>query len=261
LNDDALKILSGLFFEPYGHMEAARRSVLRGRTTGKVFEEFVGKSDSVRDALVLLSNTVGVSFLRLREYYSTADMATKKLFAAILFQNKYMGDFSECVVEIGSSLDALLVPPPVGKTTAMTPDVSALQQQVGRLVDMSFLTPLVVPQNEKFLVPAAVYARDCMRTIFDLFRDDAGGEHGAGQQQHGPDRVAGGRKINSVLSCRGVPGLIENSPVLQDHQGQVGTGIPLLHGPGGKWGRRRLVLEEHEQACCAPARRALELHA
>jgi hypothetical protein len=174
LNDDALKILSGLFFEPYGHMEAARRSVLQGRTIGKVFEEFVGKSDSVRDALVLLSNTVGVSFLRLREYYSTADMATKKLFAAILFQNKYMGDFSECVVEIGSSLDALLVPPPIGKTTATTPDVSALQQQVGRLVDMSFLTPLVVPQNEKFLVPAAVYARDCMRTIFDLIRDDAG---------------------------------------------------------------------------------------
>jgi hypothetical protein len=166
LGDRALQVLSEASFEPYGHMEEARRSVLRGRTIGKVFEEFVGKSDSGRDALVLLSNTVGVSFLRLREYYSTADMATKKHFAAILLQNKYMGDFSECVVEIGSSLDPLLL------VTPMPRDATQQRAVDERVVDMSFLSPLVLPNNEPFLIPASIYVRDCMRMIFDFFCDD-----------------------------------------------------------------------------------------
>jgi hypothetical protein len=166
LDDGALRVLTDASFEPYGHMEEARRSALRGRTIGKVFEEFVGKSDSVRDALVLLSNTVGVSFLRLREYYSTADMATKKHFAAILLQNKYMGDFSECVVEIGSSLDPLLL------VTPMPRDATQQRAADERVVDMSFLSPLVLPNNEPFLIPASIYVRDCMRMIFDFFCDD-----------------------------------------------------------------------------------------
>jgi hypothetical protein len=93
LGDDAYETLSKAFFEPKSFMAGHREELLAGKSVEGVMAEYLEGRESLRSALAKLSETLGVSFLRLREYYDAAAMATKQRLAEILFHAKTKCDF------------------------------------------------------------------------------------------------------------------------------------------------------------------------
>jgi hypothetical protein len=175
----ALHVFSGPYFlpEPGVEEDGRRKRSMRGQTVRDVFEELFDQEQDLAKALGLLSRNVGVSLTRLRTYYASADPKARRAVAAILFKAKYRGDFREVVVPIGPSLGPLF--PPTTNTPATSLDGG--EGADNRRLDLGFLGPLRLPVEEEgkgrapeetFLLPPAVHVRDCMRTVFGLFRED-----------------------------------------------------------------------------------------
>lgn len=175
---DGSALARTVFADPYFYMSplaAADRQDDRLKNLGdftvrQALEKFYTDAAKTNPPLQVhpldaLTTAIGARPSSTSEYFSTADMETKKYFAAMIFKAKYKGDFSECVIEIGSMLGPLLPVTPVG-------DDFTQQSDQGRLIDMSFLDPLRSEIAERFLIPSTAYVRDCMRMIFALFLED-----------------------------------------------------------------------------------------
>jgi hypothetical protein len=180
LDGVALHVFSGPYFlpEPGVEEDGRRTRALRDRTVRDVFEEHFDQEKDLAKALGLLSRRVGVSLTRLRTYYASADPKARRSVAALLFKAKYRGDFREVVVPIGTSLGPLFSP---STNTPATSQGGGGGGADNRRLDLGFLGPLRLPVEEEgkdrapeetFLLPPAVHVRDCMRTVFGLFRED-----------------------------------------------------------------------------------------
>jgi hypothetical protein len=175
---DGSAMAKTVFADPYFYLTVqdasdnrkARKAKLGEFTVRQALEKFYGNAATTDppmqvNPLDAFTSAIGASSSSIAEYFSTADMETKKFFAAIILKAKYEGDFSESVIDIGSALGPLLPVTPAR-------DDFPQQSDKGRVIDMGFLDPLRSELAERFLIPSTAYVRDCMRTIFGLFLED-----------------------------------------------------------------------------------------
>lgn len=107
--------------------------------------------------------TIGVAYARARARYGEARMATKQRFAAMWLGGTYTCKFSVVVIQV-RDIDQIVRPMELGSSGSIT----------DRTIDLSFVRGLALgAPEEKFLTPDRICARDCMRTIFSLFRADS----------------------------------------------------------------------------------------
>jgi hypothetical protein len=186
LDDVALHVFSGPYFlpEPGTQEEDGRHRrvrILQGQTVRRVFEEIFDQEQDLAKALGVLSRRIGVSLTRLRTYCASANPKARRSVAAILFKAKYKGDFREAVVPIGTSLGRMFIPSTNPPSTSHGGGGGGREGADNRRLDLGFLGPLRLPVEEEgkgrapeeaFLLPPAVHVRDCMRTVFGLFRED-----------------------------------------------------------------------------------------
>lgn len=164
LGDDAHETFSEAFFEPKSFMASQRRELLEGKSVQGAIAEYLESSDSLRFALAKLSESLGVSFLRLREYYEAADMATKQRLAETLFHAKTQCDFRAARISVVKINDMLR---PLFEFDEADTDIAK------RTIDLSSLQDLMPYPEDEFLFSGKLYVRDCMRFVFGLFREDA----------------------------------------------------------------------------------------
>lgn len=108
------------------------------------------------------TKAIAAAYTRLRARYGGARTATKQLLAARWLGSTYTCKFSVVVIP-ARDIDQILRPMELGGGESIS----------DRTIDLSFLRGLKLDAaDEKFLTPDRIYVRDCMRTIFALFRAD-----------------------------------------------------------------------------------------
>jgi hypothetical protein len=167
LDDDALDVFSMACFLPDEDMERKREKALRGKSVRAVLRRFIkeNRKEDMYEALGSLSAAIGVDRELVEGYCAKADMSARLWFAATLFEDRYLCEFQEATITIGSALDPLLLDGPPA-------EADGALRMGARTLDLSLLAPLRLAENDRFLAPHSLFFRDGMRTIFDLFRDD-----------------------------------------------------------------------------------------
>jgi hypothetical protein len=192
----ASTVFSLPFFDPDPQMEEARRRKLGGRTVRQVLEQALQQGKDVDAAHALLAAKLGVEYDSLKAYYAAASMGARRSLAEALLKAKYGCEFTECEIRVGTALDPLLLSLPPPPETAAPPDAEASDEgnhgegatpnaenspRGTRTISTAFMDPLrLAAESERFLLPRTVYVRDCMRTIFGLFREDVESRKRAG---------------------------------------------------------------------------------
>jgi hypothetical protein len=143
--------------------------------------DFMGSTSGSVHPLKALAVAIGAKPASVRSYYNTADIETKTYFAGIFLKARYKGEFNECRVELGKALDVLKnAPTPTAAAAALNTTGTTTNEVQGQgggsnapTVNMEFLNGLrLAGKEERFLIPTAVYVRDCMKVIFGLFLED-----------------------------------------------------------------------------------------
>lgn len=191
LDDVAVEVFSLPFFGPDPEMEERRRRELGSRTVRQAFEKVLKQRKDVDAAHDALATMLGVEYESIQEYHAAADMEARRRLAEALLKAKYGCEFGECEIHVGSALDPLLLLPEGppdgdggedddgdGDGEGASPDHG---NNSARTISTAFLDSLrLASENERFLLPRTVYVRDCMRTIFGLFREDVESKKRAG---------------------------------------------------------------------------------
>jgi hypothetical protein len=181
LDDLAIEVFSLPFFEPNPNMEAERRRELGCRTVQAVFEKVLKQRKDVDAAHDALATTLGVEYESVQEYYAASSMVARRRLAEALLKAKYGCEFKECDIRLGTALNPLLLDG--GGDDDDDDDASPNHglNQTARTISTFFMDPLrLAAESERFLLPRTIYVRDCMRTIFGLFREDVESRKRAG---------------------------------------------------------------------------------
>jgi hypothetical protein len=160
-----------------------RRSALYGRTVEPIFKQYLDVHGV--GGIERLGRAIRARPGRIQAFYcARIDDETRQELATPTLEYLCQCEFRTAVISAGTIAESLrpLMPPvprqqqgkqQIGDGGGEGDDSGADVKVDDRTVDLSFLDPLRVKGNERFLAARQIYVRDSMREVFGRFREDA----------------------------------------------------------------------------------------